>query len=152
MANGRNDPPAVCTLMRACVSPAGAVRSPARGPLAYVGQSSRPDGQARVGISRSGGAPLVPMVQAADLGQLDHLTGLWWRDRARVRRVLHEGQMGYRQSNAQGPLSTPPSGQVPKVIFGFEQTGSAKAAGPPAHVSEGPLPPTKAISAPLAES
>jgi len=52
----------------------------------------------RVGISRvggaSGGASFVAMVQATDLGQLDHHPGLWRRHRARVRGVLDEGQMG----------------------------------------------------------
>jgi hypothetical protein len=45
---------------------------------------------------RSGGAPLVPMVQAADLGRLDHLTGVGGRDGAGVGRIFHEGQMGPR--------------------------------------------------------
>ena len=51
-----------------------------------------------VGISRvggaSGGASFVAMVQATDLGQLDHHPGLWRRHRARLRGVLDEGQMG----------------------------------------------------------
>src|SRR5450631_4060122 len=36
------------------------------------------------------------MVQAADLGRLDHLTGVGGRDGAGVGRIFHEGQMGPR--------------------------------------------------------
>jgi hypothetical protein len=42
---------------------------------------------------RSGGAPLVPMVQTADLWQLEYLTGFWGRDGARVGRIFYERQM-----------------------------------------------------------
>ena len=44
-------------------------------------------------VRQSGGEALVPVVQAADLGQLDHVAGLRRHHRARRGRVLAERQM-----------------------------------------------------------
>jgi hypothetical protein len=93
MANGRSDPLAVRTAMRAYVSRGGGSLTgerPAGVRWAVFGRGQMAKLGWDISLS-SGGAPLVPMVQAADLGQPDHLTALWRRDRAVVRRVLHEG-------------------------------------------------------------
>ena len=74
------------------------------------------------------------------------------RSSSRARRPWSRGAPTRPLSSPQCPLSVPASGQVPRVIVGFEQLGAGKSAGPPWHASTPLLPLTMAISAPLAGS
>src|ERR1022692_1193930 len=83
--------------LRAALRCGELVRIAAAGTVGAAGKSSpQSEGFHLHARAPSGGATLVPMVQAADLGQLDHLTGLGRHHCARRGRVLADRQMRAR--------------------------------------------------------